>query len=114
METVRMLTENEEEGHFALKLTAFISTELMENLSFAQETFTRDILEVSYKAADENILAKEQLIANLKRHGITDYSAQDLDQLISSVSINGNMKALSRYAHGHLFPIDKPMSELQK
>ena len=86
----------------------------MEKLSFAQETFARDILEVSYRAADESILAREQLIANLKRHGITDYSREDLDQLNRSVSINCNMKALSRYAHGHLFPINAPMTPLQK
>ena len=46
MESIDALTEDKEQGHFALKLTAFISTELMEKLSLAQKRFCEDILQI--------------------------------------------------------------------
>ena len=86
----------------------------MEKVSFAQETFAKDLIEVSYNANDESILSREQLAANLKRFGIEHYSEKDFDDLANSVSINSNMKSLSRYTFGHLFPINEEMTQLQK
>ena len=34
-ETVRLMTEGKSESHFAVKLTAFVSMEIMEKLSLA-------------------------------------------------------------------------------
>jgi len=71
--SVNEITKDGELGHFAMKLTAFISTELMEKLSLAQDRFVGDICEVKFDAADDSILSEEQLMANLAKYGITDY-----------------------------------------
>ena len=44
VESVRAITEGGKEGHFALKLTAYISTDVMEKISEAQERFVKDVL----------------------------------------------------------------------
>ena len=44
IESIRSLTESNKQGHFALKLTAYISTDLMEKLSAAQEQFATRVL----------------------------------------------------------------------
>ena len=54
MQSVDVLTENTDEGHFALKLTAFISTELMEKASLAQEKYVNEILRVSFDPESKN------------------------------------------------------------
>ena len=46
IESIDALTENTNQGHFALKLTAFISTELMEKVSLAQQRYVHEILNV--------------------------------------------------------------------
>lgn len=40
----------------------------------AQDRFVQDILEVKYDAANDSVLSKEQLRANLAKYGITDFS----------------------------------------
>ena len=74
VEAIREITRDSTEGHFALKLTAYISTDLMERLSQAQEAYTRDVLQIRYDAADDSVLSAEQLAANLAAIGITEYS----------------------------------------
>ena len=58
--TVRSIQQlaGDHETHFALKLTAYISTNLMEKLSAAQFIFATKILEISYNAADQSILSR--------------------------------------------------------
>ena len=69
------MTDNgKQEGHFALKLTAYVSTDLMEKLSLAQETFTSQVLQVQYDAADESVLSKADLAQKLSDIGVTEYS----------------------------------------
>jgi hypothetical protein len=41
--SVNEITKNGDLGHFAMKLTAFISTELLEKLSLAQDRFVSDL-----------------------------------------------------------------------
>ena len=55
-------------------MTAYISTDLMEKLSEAQEQFTSRVLEVKYDSADNSVLSKEQLALNLANIGVTDYA----------------------------------------
>jgi hypothetical protein len=38
------MTEGKNEAHFAVKLTAFVSMEIMEKLSLAQKNFVHQIL----------------------------------------------------------------------
>lgn len=44
LESIIAQTEGKEEGHFALKLTALISTDIMTRMSRAQQIFMNDIL----------------------------------------------------------------------
>jgi len=74
VKSIREITEGGKEGHFALKLTAYISTDLMEKLSEAQERFSKEVLEVKYDSADNSVLSKDQLRANLAALDITEYS----------------------------------------
>ena len=74
--TIRSIQQmkSDTDSHFALKLTAYIATDLMEKLSKAQHTFATEILEVNYDVNDKKILSKNTLIENLAKHGITEYS----------------------------------------
>lgn len=44
LESIHAQTEGKEEGHFALKLTALISTDIMTRMSRAQKVYMNDIL----------------------------------------------------------------------
>ena len=74
VESVQAITEGGKEGHFALKLTAYISTDVMEKLSEAQDRFVKEVLQVSFDSTDESVLTEAQLTANLAKVNITDYS----------------------------------------
>jgi len=55
-------------------LTAYISTDLMEKLSEAQEQFTSRVLEVKYDSTNNSVLSREQLALNLAKIGVTEYA----------------------------------------
>jgi hypothetical protein len=48
MNVIKYLTENNTEGHYALKLTALVSLECMEKMSTAQDLFVEKVLQLSY------------------------------------------------------------------
>lgn len=59
-ETIRLMTQGKSEAHFAVKLTAFVSMEIMEKLSAAQKKFVHQVLKVTYKDDTYNqILSRE-------------------------------------------------------
>ena len=72
--SIHEITEGRSDGHFALKLTAYISTDVMEKLSLAQKRFVDEILEVRFDALNDSVLSEEQLKANLAKIGVKDYS----------------------------------------
>ena len=72
IKSVREITEGGQEGHFALKLTAYISTDLMEKINLAQNRFVNEILEVKFDAANNSVLTETNLVQNLSAIGITD------------------------------------------
>ena len=80
IESVRAVSQpqgssGEKEGHFALKLTAYISTDVMEKLSLAQDRFVDEVIQVRFDdPADDSVLTEAELEANLSRIGVTDYS----------------------------------------
>jgi len=75
LDSIKAITEGREDGHFALKLTAYISTDLMEKISLAQHKFIHEVLKVNYNdASDNSELSAEQLEVNLASAGITNYS----------------------------------------
>ena len=59
VKSVNEITEGGKEGHFALKLTAYISTDLMEKLSLAQERFVKEVLEVKFDAKNNSVLTDD-------------------------------------------------------
>ena len=59
IDSVNEITKDGDPGHFALKLTAFISTELMEKLSLAQDRFVHDICQINFDATDNSALSEE-------------------------------------------------------
>lgn len=94
------------ESHFALKLTAYLSTELMEKLSTAQHAFVHNILEVCYSADDSKILSEETLRLNLAKHGITNYTEEEFKGLVSSLcNEQGQMTNTHRYYGGHVYSL---------
>ena len=78
IDSIKSITEGKEEGHFALKLTAYISTDVMEKLSLAQQRFLSEVLSLTYDSTDESVLTEEQLTENLACLGVTDFSKSDL------------------------------------
>jgi len=77
----------------------------MEKLSLAQETFTREILEISYDVEDDSVLSRDRLRDNLVAKGITDFSESDFNSLCESLSTNNQMSEIARYTKGHLFSL---------
>ena len=75
IESIKDISQSGAESHFALKLTAFISTDLMEKLNLAQHRFVNEILQVNFEDhSDDSVLSEEQLVANLAAVGITNFS----------------------------------------
>jgi hypothetical protein len=54
------------------------------------------------------------LKSNLAQAGITDYSEEDFNALVDSLSHDGEMTPVARYRGGHVFYLEKDMSALQK
>jgi len=114
-DTVKKMSEGRSEAHFAVKLTIFVSLEVMQKMSTAQKAFVHEILGLDYSDANTSVLSREQLVQNLSKAGITEYTESDLDTLIEKLSdSNGEMSALARYKNGHLFSLDAPLSSLEK
>ena len=107
--SIRSITEKgRKEGHFALKLTAYISTDLMERLNLAQQRFLDEVLTLSYDINDSTVLQREILSERLANLGIDNYSASDFDALVAQLSkndTNNQMSNISLYKNGHLFQI---------
>lgn len=74
LQSIRDIAVSGQESHFALKLTAYISTDLMEKLNLAQYRFVNDVLNVTFDASNDSVLSESQLVANLAAVGITDFS----------------------------------------
>jgi len=57
-DTVKKMAEGRDGADFAMKLTAFVSLEIMEKISSAQKGFVHDILAVNY-ADQDSVLTRE-------------------------------------------------------
>ena len=73
VESVQAVTESVSEGHFALKLTAYISTDVMEKVSQAQDRFISEVLQVKNDPSDDSVLTEAQLAQNLASVGVTEF-----------------------------------------
>lgn len=72
--SIKEITQDRQDGHFALKLTAYISTDVMEKISLAQHRFVHEVLQVKFDAQDNSVLTSEQLQTNLAEIGVNEYS----------------------------------------
>lgn len=74
VEAIKKITKGRTEGHMAVKLTAFVSMEVMEKVSKAQRTFIEKILSTPMDASSKDVLSQQQLRKNLADLGIDQYS----------------------------------------
>lgn len=74
MESIHAQTEGKEEGHFALKLTGLISTDVMTSMSRAQEVYMNDIL----KFNKQESIDMSELKNSLLERGI-NFSEQEIN-----------------------------------
>lgn len=58
-DTVKKMSEGRSEAHFAVKLTIFVSLEVMQKMSTAQKAFVHEILNLSYSDANSCVLSRE-------------------------------------------------------
>ena len=73
VESVQAVTESGKEGHFALKLTAYVSTDIMEKVSQAQDRFANEVLQIKNDPSDDSVLTEAQLAQNLASADITEF-----------------------------------------
>ena len=80
LESIQKQTEGRDEGHFALKLTALISTDVMTKMSKAQLFLMNDIL----KFDKQESISIYDVSTSLRRNGI-EFTQKELDQFYSSL-----------------------------
>ena len=59
IESIKSITESGQESHFAMKLTAYISTDLMEKLNMGQRRFVNEVLAVNFADHTDNTVLSE-------------------------------------------------------
>jgi hypothetical protein len=66
-----------------------------------------NVLGLTYKASQyDEVLTKEDLVQNLAKIGVTDYSQEDFVILLKKLCCgSGQMTGINRYAGGHLFSL---------
>jgi len=105
-ESIHAQTEGKTEGHFALKLTGLISTDVMTRLSRAQQVFMNNIL----KFDKQETIDMKDFRNSLLERGI-HFEKEEIEQLFNSLKFKDNeTEVLSRleiYAHAHLFSLKK-------
>lgn len=105
LESIHAQTDGKSEGHFALKLTALISTDTMTRLSRAQQVFMNDIL----KFDKQEPIDISDLRNSLLERGI-QFRQEELDQLFRSLQFEHNetdqLSRLEIYANAHLLQLD--------
>lgn len=105
LESIAAQTEGRDEGHFALKLTALISTDTMTRLSRAQQVLMKDIL----KFDSQLEIDIDDLKNSLVERGIT-FTDSEVQSLFKSLKFSNNrtdkVSRLEVYANAHLFRLD--------
>jgi len=105
LESIAAQTEGKDEGHFALKLTALISTDTMTRLSRAQQVLMKDIL----KFDSQLEIDIDDLKNSLTERGIT-FTDSEVQSLFKSLKFANNstdkVSRLEVYANAHLFRLD--------
>lgn len=105
LESINAQTEGRSEGHFALKLTALISTDTMTRLSRAQQVFVNEIL----KFDKQTTIDISDLRNSLLERGI-QFSEEEVESLYESLKFENNktdnVSRLEIYANAHLNRLD--------
>lgn len=107
LESLHAQTEGKQEGHFALKLTALISTDIMTRMSRAQQVYMNDIL----KFNKQETIDISDLRNSLLERGI-QFTDQELHDHFNALkfpdNVSDTVSRLEIYANAHLFRLDEP------
>ena len=102
MDSIQAITENGQEGHFALKLTALLSIDVMTSLSKAQQIFLEQVLQFE----KQEYITAADIKRNLNKMGI-NFIDQEVDELVNMLKFEDNkterISTLEIYANAHLF-----------
>lgn len=105
IESIHAQTQGNQEGHFALKLTALISTDIMTRMSRAQQVYMNDIL----KFNKQEPIDISDLRNSLLERGI-QFEEQELHDHFNALKFPDNttdkLSRLEIYANAHLFRLD--------
>ena len=106
MDAIEASTEGKSEGHFAIKLTALISTDIMTRLNEAQAIFANDILHHDGPGG----MDVNSLRSALAEHGVK-FTQNEVEVLFKYLKFESSddkstMSPLEVYANGHLFRLD--------
>ena len=107
-ESIQAQCEGKTEGHFALKLTGLISTDVMTRLSRAQLVYMNDIL----KFDKQETIDMSDLRNSLLERGIQfeDHEIQELfDSLKFEDNETGEISRQEIYSNAHLFRLDQSL-----
>jgi hypothetical protein len=105
LESINVQTQGNQEGHFALKLTALISTDIMTRMSRAQSIYMNDIL----KFNKQETIDISDLRNSLVERGIQFEEQELLDHFNALKFPDNSSDTVSRleiYANAHLFRLD--------
>jgi len=106
LESIHAQTEGKVEGHFALKLTALISTDIMTRMSHAQQVYMNEML----KFNKQESIDISDLRNSLLERGI-HFEEHELTQLFESLKYKENnsdtVSRLEIYSNAHLFRLDE-------
>lgn len=99
-------TEGKEDAHMALKITAFMSTDILTRMSRAQQVYMNDILQYDKKES----ITFEDLKNSLLERGI-HFEEEDIASLFKSLKFSDNdgdtLSKLEIYANAHLLKLNK-------
>lgn len=100
IDTIKAQTDGGNDGHLAIRLSAFITMDIMRTWNTAQNTFLYDILELNKSQQ----LTFDQLDKNLKAKGV-NLTHDQVTSLFDHLKIDEGetLTRTDRYANGHLF-----------
>jgi hypothetical protein len=85
IESIKMLTEQGQEGHLAIKLTSMITIGIMTRISKAQGIFLEDILQLW----GPEFIGKDDIRAGLSKWGIS-HTEDELQKLMDMLRFSDN------------------------
>ena len=100
IDTIKAQTDGGNDGHLAIRLSAFVTMDIMRTWNTAQNTFLYDILALN----KSHELTLDQLHQNLTANGV-NLTDEQVSSLFDHLKIDEgeSLSRTDRYANGHLF-----------